>query len=70
VKKEANMCPSAHLLSTPHIPAILLPIWISLLKTMVMKGAGEMAQQLRALTALPEVLSSIPSNHIVAHNHL
>jgi hypothetical protein len=32
--------------------------------------AGEMAQQLRALTALPEVLSSIPSNHMVAHNHL
>jgi hypothetical protein len=25
---------------------------------------------LRALTALPEVLSSIPSNHMVAHNHL
>jgi hypothetical protein len=34
------------------------------------EGAGEMAQQLRALTALPEVLSSIPSNHMVAHNHL
>jgi hypothetical protein len=34
------------------------------------KGDGEMAQQLRALTALPEVLSSIPSNHMVAHNHL
>jgi hypothetical protein len=33
-------------------------------------GAGEMAQQLRALTALPEVLSSIPNNHMVAHNHL
>jgi len=33
-------------------------------------GAGEMAQQLRALTALPEVLSSNPSNHMVAHNHL
>jgi hypothetical protein len=32
--------------------------------------AIEMAQQLRALTALPEVLSSIPSNHMVAHNHL
>jgi hypothetical protein len=31
---------------------------------------GEMAQWLRALTALPEVLSSIPSNHMVAHNHL
>jgi hypothetical protein len=34
------------------------------------RGAGEMAQLLRALTALPEVLSSIPSNHMVAHNHL
>jgi|UPI00001F698C hypothetical protein len=29
-----------------------------------------MAQQLRALTALPEVLSSIPSNHMLAHNYL
>jgi hypothetical protein len=27
-------------------------------------GAGEMAQQLRALTPLPEALSSIPSNHM------
>jgi hypothetical protein len=33
-------------------------------------GSGEIAQQLRALTALPEVLSSIPRNHMVAHNHL
>jgi hypothetical protein len=33
-------------------------------------GTREMAQWLRALTALPEVLSSIPSNHTVAHNHL
>jgi hypothetical protein len=32
--------------------------------------AGKMAQQLRALTALPKVLSSILSNHMVAHNHL
>ena len=32
--------------------------------------AEEMAQRLRALAALPEVLSSIPSNHMVAHNHL
>jgi hypothetical protein len=32
--------------------------------------AGLIAQWLRALTALPEVLSSIPSNHMVAHNHL
>jgi hypothetical protein len=29
-----------------------------------------MAQQLGTLTVLPEVLSSIPSNHMVAHNHL
>jgi hypothetical protein len=34
------------------------------------KGAGEMAQQLRALTALPEVLSSISSNYMVAHTYL
>jgi hypothetical protein len=33
------------------------------------KRTGEMAQQLRALIALPEVLSSSPSNHMVAHNH-
>ena len=32
--------------------------------------AGEKAQWLRALTALPEVLSIIPSNHMVAHNQL
>jgi hypothetical protein len=32
--------------------------------------AEEMTQWLRALTALPEVLSSIPSNHVVTHNHL
>jgi hypothetical protein len=32
--------------------------------------AGEMAQRLRTLTALSEVLSSIPSNHMVAHDHL
>ena len=29
-----------------------------------------MAQELRALTALPQVLSSIPSNHMVVPNHL
>jgi hypothetical protein len=32
------------------------------------KRAGKMAQRLRALTVLPEVLSSIPSNHMVASN--
>jgi hypothetical protein len=44
-------------------------IGYSALEKMI-KRAGEMAQCLRALTALPEVLSSIPSNHMVAHNHL
>jgi hypothetical protein len=33
-------------------------------------GAREMVQWLRALTAFPKVLSSIPRNHMVAHNHL
>ena len=32
--------------------------------------AGKMAQWLKALIALPEVLSLIPRNHMVAHNHL
>ena len=32
-------------------------------------GAGEMAQRVRALTALLKVMSSNPSNHMVAHNH-
>jgi hypothetical protein len=34
------------------------------------KRAGGMAQRLRALTALPKVLSSIPSNYMVAQHHL
>jgi hypothetical protein len=32
--------------------------------------AVEMAQWVRVPTALPKVLSSIPSNHMVDHNHL
>ncbi|CAO2611234.1 Microfibrillar-associated protein 1 [Lemmus lemmus] len=36
----------------------------------IKRGAGEMAQWLRALPALPKVLSSIPGNYMVAHNHL
>jgi hypothetical protein len=32
--------------------------------------AGEIAQWLRAPTALLKALSSNPSNHMVAHNHL
>jgi hypothetical protein len=33
-------------------------------------GVGEIAQWLRALTVLLEVLSSIPNNHMVAHNYI
>ena len=33
-------------------------------------GTGEMAQQLRTVVDLPEILSSIASNHMVAHSHL
>jgi hypothetical protein len=33
-------------------------------------GAGEMTQWLRALTAFPEDLGSIPSTHMAAHNCL
>jgi hypothetical protein len=32
-------------------------------------GAGEMTQGLKALTAILKVLSSNPSNHMVAHDH-
>ena len=58
------------------------PVWSSVFRALVSSGhamvcfyicaagAGEMAQQLRALTALPEILSSNPSSHMVAHNHL
>ena len=33
-------------------------------------GRAGLVVRLGALAALPEVLSSIPSNHMVAHNHL
>jgi hypothetical protein len=35
----------------------------------IYKRAREMVQRLRTLTVLSEVLSSIPSNHMVTHNH-
>jgi hypothetical protein len=47
---------------------IILALKISPVKSLD-KGAGEMAQGLRAPTVLPKVLSSNPSNHMVAHNH-
>ena len=36
----------------------------------VLWGLERWLKWLRAVAALPEVLSSIPSNHLVAHNHL
>jgi hypothetical protein len=45
-------------------------IKINLFLKALFLGAEEMAQWLRALAALPEVLCLIPSNHTVAHNHL
>jgi hypothetical protein len=73
------------LVRTSHIAVVtktekLTKVWFSALArgvilrfTLKLKelgtGAGEMAQRLRALTALPKVLSSNPSNHMVAHNH-
>ena len=43
----------------------------SLKEIQAMRGIDEeMAQLLRALTALPKILSSIPSNHMVAYSHL
>jgi hypothetical protein len=44
-----------------------IPISSSSLKQR--KRAGEMAQCLRALAARLKVLSSNPSNHMVAHNY-
>ena len=47
--------------------------WIGEVISRVLKknrGAGEMAQRLRAPAALAEVLSSTLSNHMVAHNCL
>jgi hypothetical protein len=58
---------SASILVPSWTISIFLPGSISYNKPM---GAEEMAQWLRMLTDLPEVLSSIPSNHILAHNQL
>ena len=43
---------------------------LALLSSRTVRKAGGMAQRLRALTALLDILSSSPSNHMVAHNHL
>jgi hypothetical protein len=63
-----------------HGPSLLTLTWVGSRSIMTLLGlsvsknggfcAGEMAQWLRALTALPEAMSSNPSNHMVTHNHL
>ena len=45
-----------------------LQVYVSLNKNSEM-GAREMAQWLRALTALPKALSSNPSHNMVAHGY-
>jgi hypothetical protein len=47
----------------------LIFLKIKLTKKFTEWGAGEMAQWLRVPTALPRVLSSNPSNYMVAHSH-
>lgn len=39
------------------------------IKEEVTNRAGEMSQQLRELASLTEVPGSLPSTHMVAHNH-
>ena len=51
--------------------ALLLPALNLLISEMrVVQAVREMAQWLRVLPTLPKLLSSIPNNHMVAHNHL
>ena len=58
LSSEMNDSEIAHLLVTMTVLKMPLP-W-----------TREMAQQLRALSALPKILGSIPSTHMAAHNCL
>jgi len=64
-----NCSPSSTAFSA-QFPALWVFLFLNRLFKEFFVGIGEMAQRLRALTALPEVLSSSPSNYVVAHNHL
>ena len=59
---------------TPLIPALgrqrQADFWVRGQPGLHILGTREMTQRLRPLTALPEDLSSVPSNHMAAHNHL
>lgn len=60
-----------HVMSEVHIYMCRQNIYTNKqIKKMLMGGAGKMAQWLRALGVLLEVLSSISSTHIVAQGHL
>jgi neuromedin U receptor 1 len=54
-----------------ELPGYCLLACLLVVVIVLRKGfrAGEMAQQVRALTTLLEVMSSNPSNHMVTHNH-
>jgi hypothetical protein len=67
---DAKRIPHTVIISRVSEKLSTLSICIFISLKNIKSGAEEMAQRLRALTALPEVLSSIPSNHMVAHNHL
>jgi hypothetical protein len=52
-----------------HFPELVNPVVYALGGIKTNWRAGEMAQWVRTLTALPKVLGSNLSNHVVAHNH-
>ena len=60
---------TVHLEESCQIEKFVSVVFISLFPVNAAFRAGEMAQHLRALTALPEVLSSILSNLIVSLNY-
>ena len=62
VESQARCDHEGHLLSWPRKLVIIVLIFKFEYRK---SGAREMAQQVRALTVLPEVLSSVPSNHLV-----
>ena len=72
-QRQTDLCEFMLVPGQPELHIETLPRIIKYIgKTFLGKNsrAGEMTQWLRALTALPEVLSSIPSNHKVTHNYL
>jgi hypothetical protein len=76
VPQTKNPCPknSKYYLKTLKIPLKILiqSIKANAVENMHLErkpGAREIAQCVRVPTALPKVLSSNPSSHVMAHNH-